>query len=79
MDGFQIAPLSRVLAVSGRFGPEEDDRFSGVAVAIGWWPVGPDSAPPDPLYLVSDPRRSRPMWVASTEISGTAFGTPGNG
>ena len=68
MQGFQIQPLVQPLTVSGATGPDEDDRFSGLAIAVGWWPVGPESIPPDPLYLVADPSRPSPVWVASAEL-----------
>jgi hypothetical protein len=73
MDGFCIQPLPHALEVSGSTGPTDDDGFSGVAIALGWWPVGPASIPPDPLYLVSDPTRSAPLWVSSAELSDNSY------
>ena len=50
--------------------------ISGRVIALGWW-VDPDATenpnhePTGTLYLVVDPTRPRPVWVAQGDLTST--------
>ena len=78
--GFEVTPLAIPLYVEGVApvpGSSDEEPVRGYAVAIGWSreqtssrrrrfqaPLGPSL-----LYLVSDPRRPRPVWVEEGTIT----------
>jgi hypothetical protein len=50
--------------------------ISGRVIALGWWvdpeaSGDPDHQPTGTLYLVVDPARPRPVWVAQGDLTST--------
>lgn len=48
--------------------------IAGPVVALGWWTTprvaaDPKDQPTDTLYLVVDPRRPRPYWIAEGDLT----------
>jgi hypothetical protein len=92
-DDFQVVPLTRVVSVEGSTGRGDQGHFSGVVIALGWWPVGAAPggrnapaarvpamqrpATPEMLYLVSDMTKPAPLWVKASEITRQYHGGTG--
>ena len=69
-------PISQRLHVETSVDPDGQGPLVGLAIALGWW-IDPDShddadhTPTGTLYLVVDPHRARPYWVAQGDLVDT--------
>jgi hypothetical protein len=90
--GFHMVSLTRALVVEGE-APEGDFRGVAIAVGwwvqppqveggaggrAQWqWTPYPDAAPPEPHYLVSDPRKPNLIWVTNSQVLRQTHGVGG--
>ena len=82
---FKLIPLNQPLFVAGTSQDRKVGEVSGLALAIGWHPEPdePESLgqarrrrrrdPPEIFYLVSDPRRTTPVWLSADELTQQAW------
>ena len=69
-------PITQKMHVETNVDPDGQGPLIGIAIALGWW-VEPESAndadhvPSGTLYLVVDPKRPRPYWIAQDDLVDT--------
>ncbi len=67
-------PIQQDLRVTTGVGPDDGiGPIAGMVIAVGWWVQpetadDPDHEPTGTLYLIVDPRRSRPYWVKQADL-----------
>ena len=66
-------PINQPLDIETSVDPDGRGALVGRAIALGWWACpdcddDPDHVPTGTLYLVVDPKRPRPFWVAQGDL-----------
>lgn len=66
-------PITQKLHVETNVDPDGFGPLVGLAIALGWWTDpeasdDPDHVPTGTLYLIVDPKRARPHWVAQGDL-----------
>ena len=69
-------PIHQKVHLETNYDPDGKGPLVGLAIALGWW-VDPDAEknpnhePTGTLYLLVDPKRPRPYWVAQEDLVDT--------
>jgi hypothetical protein len=74
---FQMVALERTLFVEGKSRDRGVGEFRGIVLALGWYPDADEAprgkwstaTPGEVHYLVSDRRKTAPVWVAAADLS----------
>ncbi len=69
-------PIHQKVHLETNFDPDGKGPLVGLAIALGWWvdpdaEANPNHEPTGTLYLLVDPKRPRPYWVAQEDLVDT--------